>query len=143
MNKYVLLKNDGGIEVMEQERPLKLETMYHWISGGCRCIDIATSVCSAKMGCEVLLIFDDEFLLNNTEPKANEVASLLFGYSVMTDDCLCGNVIVAKANGSETMGFTDDELKKLQKILNTCKKIAAMTRFVVQKPCFEFIPGTF
>ena len=55
MSKYVLLKNDGGIEVMEQERPLKLETMYHWIAGGCRCIDIATSVISAKMGCEVLL----------------------------------------------------------------------------------------
>ena len=63
------------------------------------------------MGCEVLLIFDDEFLLNNTEPKANEIASLLFGYSVMRNDCLCGNVIVAKANGSETVGFTDEELK--------------------------------
>ena len=143
MSKYVLLKNDGGIEVMEQERPLKLETMYHWIAGGCRCIDIATSVISAKMGCEVLLIFDDEFLLNTLNPEPNKIASLLFGYTVKTDDCLCGNVIVAKAEGDKTAGFTDEELKKLQKILNICKKFAKMTRFVVQKPCFEFIPGTF
>lgn len=143
MKNYVLLNNDGGIEVKEQERPLELETIYNWIGNGCRCIDITTSVISKKMGCEVLLIFDDEFLLNNTEPKANEIASLLFGYSVMRDDCLCGNVIVAKANGSETVGFTDEELKKLQNILNTCKKFAVVTQFVVQKPHFEFIPGVF
>ena len=143
MKKFVLLNNDGGIEVKEQERPLELETIYSWIGNGCRCIDITTSVISKKMGCEVLLIFDDEFLLNNTEPKANEIASLMFGYSVMRDECLCGNVIVAKAEGSETVGFTDEEMKKLEKILNTCKKFAVMTRFVVQKPHFEFIPGVF
>lgn len=143
MSKYVLLKNDGNVEVKELGEKLELETMYDWIAGGCRCIDIAVSVIGPKMGCEVLLIFDDEFLLNNTEPKANEIASLLFGYSVVRDECLCGNVIIAKAEGSETVGFSNEELKKLHKILNTCKKLAAMTRFVVQKPCFTFIPGTF
>lgn len=143
MSKYVLLKNDSSVEVKELGEKLELETMYDWISGGCRCIDIAVSVIGPKMGCEVLLIFDDEFLLNNTEPKANEIASLLFGYSVVRDECLCGNVIIAKAEGSETVGFTNEELKKLHKILNICKKLAAMTRFVVQKPCFTFIPGTF
>lgn len=142
MSKYVLLKNDGNVEVKELGEKLELETMYDWIAGGCRCIDIAVSVIGPKMGCEVLLIFDDEFLLNNTDPKANEIASLLFGYSVVRDECLCGNVIIAKAEGSETVGFTNEELKKLQKILKTCKKLAAMTRFVVQKPCFTFIPGT-
>lgn len=142
MSKYVLLKNDGGVEVMEQERPLKLETMYHWISSGCRCIDIATSVISKKMGCEVLLIFDDEFLINHTEPKANEIASLLFGYSVIRDECLCGNVIIAKGEGDKTVGFTDTEYSRLKNILETCKKVAAMTRFKVQQPYFEFIPGT-
>lgn len=143
MSKYVLLKNDGNVEIKELEGKLKLETMYDWISGGCRCIDIAVSVIGPKMGCEVLLIFDDEFLLNNSEPKANEIASLLFGYDFVRNECLCGNVIIAKGEGDETVGFSNEEMRKLQKILNTCKKLAAMTRFVVQKPHFEFIPVTF
>lgn len=141
MSKYVLLKNSGEIEVMEQERPLKLETMYHWISGGCRCIDYAISIISKKMGCQVLLIFDDEFLLNHTEPKANEIASLLFGYSVIRDECLCGNVIIAKGEGDKTVGFTDEEYNKLKNVLETCKKVAAVTRFKVQQPYFDFVQG--
>ena len=141
MSKYVLLKNSGEIEVIEQERSLKLETMYHWISGGCRCIDYAISIISQKMGCQVLLIFDDEFLLNHTEPKANEIASLLFGYSVIRDECLCGNVIIAKGEGDKTVGFTDAEYSRLKNILETCKKVAAVTRFKVQQPYFDFVPG--
>ena len=141
MSKYVLLKNSGEIEVIEQERPLKLETMYHWISGGCRCIDYAISIISQKMGCQVLLIFDDEFLLNHTEPKANEIASLLFGYSAIRDECLCGNVIIAKGEGDKTVGFSDEEYSKLKNILETSKKVAAVTRFNVQQPYFDFVPG--
>ena len=141
MSKYVLLKNSGEVEVIEQERPLKLETMYHWISGGCRCIDYAISIISQKMGCQVLLIFDDEFLLNHTEPKANEIASLLFGYSAIRDECLCGNVIIAKGEGDKTVGFTDAEYSRLKNILETCKKVAAVTRFKVQQPYFDFVPG--
>ena len=141
MSKYVLLKNSGEVEVMEQERPLKLETMYHWISGGCRCIDYAISIISQKMGCQVLLIFDDEFLLNHTEPKANEIASLLFGYSAIRDECLCGNVIIAKGEGDKTLGFSDEEYSKLKNILETSKKVAAVTRFKVQQPYFDFVPG--
>ena len=140
MSKYVLLKCDGVTEIRETESKLELKTMYEWIGNSCRCIDIATSVISKKMGCEVLLIFDDEFLLNCAEPKANEIASLLFGYSVVRDECLCGNVIIAKGDGDKTIGFTDEEIKKLKKFLNTCKKLAAITQFTVQKPSFQFIP---
>ncbi len=138
MSKYVLLKNNGDVEVKELQQALDWQTMYKWID--CQHINIAESIISTKMGCKVLLIFDDEFLLNNIEPQANKIASLLFGYSVIRDECLCGNVIVVKNRESEMVGFTDAEYNKLKNILETCNKVAAITRFVVQKPCFEFIP---
>ena len=138
--KYVLLKNNGEIEVMEQENALKLKTMYQWIGNGCRFIDIAESVISKKMGCRVLLIFDDEFLLTNTEPQANKIASLLFGYKLSRDECLCGNVIVAKDVNGETMGFTDTEMKKLEKLIDICKGYSMFIKFNVQEPQIMFIP---
>ena len=39
MSKYVLLKNDGQVEMKELESALDLKTMYKWID--CYCIDIA------------------------------------------------------------------------------------------------------
>lgn len=93
MSKYILLKNDGQVELKELKNTLDLDTMYKW--SDCYCIDIAESVISAKMGCKVMLIFDDEFLLNHINPQANKIASLLFGYDINTNECLCGNVIVA------------------------------------------------
>ncbi len=104
MSKYVLLKNDGQVEIKEQNT-LDLNTMYNWIANDCRFIDIAESVINNKIGCKVILIFDDEFLLNHTKPIANKIANLFFGYTVTTDECLCGNVIVAKDVDGETAGF--------------------------------------
>lgn len=138
MSKYILLKNNGDVEVKELQQALDLKTMYKWID--CQHIDIAESIISAKMGCRVFLIFDEEYLLNYDEPQANKIASLLFGYTIKTNECLCGNVIITKDIDGEMVGFTDAEYNKLKNILKTCKNVAAMTRFVVQKPRLEFIP---
>lgn len=139
MSKYVLLKNDGEVEIKEQNS-LDLNTMYNWIGNDCRFIDIAESVINDKIGCKVILIFDDEFLLNHTKPIANKIASLFFGYTITTDECLCGNVIVAKDVDSETAGFTDEEIKKLEKIITSLQAVSKFLKFKVQEPRIEFMP---
>lgn len=141
--KYVLLQNNGKSEVKELGKKLDLETMYKWIGNDCRCIDIAESVINEKMGCNVLLIFDDEFLLNNSEPQPNKIASLLFGYSIRTSDCLCGNVILAKADEDETVGFNAEEIKKLMKFIKIAENFATIIKFKVQEPRMTFIPGDY
>lgn len=141
--KYVLLQNNGKSEVKELDKKLDLETMYKWIGNDCRCIDIAESVINKKMGCNVLLIFDDEFLLNNSDPQPNKVASLLFGYSIRTSDCLCGNVILAKADEDEIVGFTDEEIKKLMRLIKIAENFAPLIKFRVQEPRMTFIPGDY
>lgn len=141
--KYVLLQNNGKSEVKELDKKLDLETMYKWIGNDCRCIDIAESVINEKMGCNVLLIFDDEFLLNNSEPQPNKIASLLFGYSIRTSDCLCGNVILAKADEDETVGFNAEEIKKLMKLIKIAENFAPIIKFKVQEPRMTFIPGDY
>lgn len=143
MSKYVLLKNDGQVEMKELESALDLKTMYKWID--CYCIDIAESVISAKMGCKVMLIFDDEFLLNHNAPQANKIASLLFGYTVTTDECLCGNVIVAKEVEDDEgepyfTAFDDEEIKKLNALIDVCKGYSMFIKFKVQEPRMMFIP---
>lgn len=112
--------------------------MYDWID--CRCIDIAESINSTKIGCMVLLIFDDEFLLNNIEPQTNKIASLFFGYTVTINECLCGNVIVAKDVEGETEGFTDEEIKKREELIDVCRGYSLFIKFKVQEPCVMFIP---
>lgn len=139
MGKYVLLKKDGTVEYKEAGNKLELETMYSWIE--CRCIDIAESVISAKMGCNAMLIFDDEFLLNQIKPQANKIARLFFGYTMTTDECLCGNVIVAKDVDGETAGFTDEEILKIQSLIDICKEYSRFIKFSVQEPKMMFIPG--
>lgn len=141
--KYVLLQNNGKSEVKELDKKLDLETMYKWIGNDCRCIDIAESVINKKMGCNVLLIFDDEFLLNNSEPLPNKIASLLFGYSIRTSDCLCGNVILAKADEDETVGFTDEEIKKLMRLIKIAENFAPIIKFKVQEPRMTIIPSDY
>lgn len=144
MSKYILLKNDGQVEMKELENALDLDTMYEWID--CYCIDIAVSVISAKMGCKVMLIFDDEFLLNHTNPQANKIASLLFGYDINTNECLCGNVIVAKEVVDEEgeqyfTGFDDKEITKLNELFDIFKWYSMFMKFKVQEPRMMFIPG--
>lgn len=118
MSKYVILKNDGNVEVKEFEQKLELETMYDWI--GCDLIEIGQSVINDKMDCNVKLVFDEEFLLKN-EPQVNKIASLLFGYGILHDEVLCGNVLIAKdvlnkEDEPELGGFNEGEIKKLESI---------------------------
>lgn len=113
MSKYVVLKNDGKVEIKELEQKLELKTMYDWI--GCDLIEIGQSVINDKMDCNVKLIFDEEFLLKN-EPQVNKIASLLVGYGILHDEVLCGNVLIAKdilneEGEQELGGFNEGEIK--------------------------------
>jgi len=139
MSKYVLLKNDGSVEVKELEEKLELETMYDWI--GCDFIEIGQSIINDKMDCSVKLVFDEEFLLKN-EPQVNKIASLLFGYGILHDEVLCGNVLIAKdvlneEGEPELSGFNDGEIKKLESIIEIVRNIASIMIFKVHEPKVE------
>lgn len=139
MSKYVILKNDGNVEVKEFEQKLELETMYDWI--GCDLIEIGQSVINDKMDCNVKLVFDEEFLLKN-EPQVNKIASLLFGYGILHDEVLCGNVLIAKdvlneEGEPELSGFNDGEIKKLESIIEIVRNIASIMIFKVHEPKVE------
>ncbi len=139
MSKYVLLKNDGNLEVKELEEKLELETMYDWI--GCDFIEIGQSIINDKMDCSVKLVFDEEFLLKN-EPQVNKIASLLFGYGILHDEVLCGNVLIAKdvlneEGEPELSGFNDGEIKKLESIIEIVRNIASIMIFKVHEPKVE------
>ena len=139
MSKYVLLKNDGNVEVKELEEKLELETMYDWI--GCDFIEIGQSIINDKMDCSVKLVFDEEFLLKN-EPQVNKIASLLFGYGILHDEVLCGNVLIAKdvlneEGEPELSGFNDGEIKELESIIEIVRNIASIMIFKVHEPKVE------
>lgn len=139
MSKYVLLKNDGNVEIKELAEKLELETMYDWL--GCDFIDISDSVISDKMDCNVKLVFDEEFLLKN-EPQDNKIASLLFGYGILHDEVLCGNVLIAKdvlneEGEPELGGFNEGEIKKLENIIGIAKNLASLMIFKVHEPKIE------
>ena len=139
MSKYVLLKIDGNVEVKELEEKLELETMYDWI--GCDFIEIGQSIINDKMDCSVKLVFDEEFLLKN-EPQVNKIASLLFGYGILHDEVLCGNVLIAKdvlneEGEPELSGFNDGEIKKLESIIEIVRNIASIMIFKVHEPKVE------
>lgn len=139
MSKYVVLKNDGKVEIKELEQKLELKTMYDWI--GCDLIEIGQSIINDKMDCSVKLVFDEEFLLKN-EPQVNKIASLLFGYGILHDEVLCGNVLIAKdvlneEGEPELSGFNDGEIKKLESIIEIVRNIASIMIFKVHEPKVE------
>lgn len=139
MSKYVILKNDGNVEVKEFEQMLELETMYDWI--GCDLIEIGQSVINDKMDCNVKLVFDEEFLLKS-KPQVNKIASLLFGYGILHDEVLCGNVLIAKdvlneEGDLELGGFNEGEIKKLESIIDIARNLASIMIFKVHEPKVE------
>ena len=139
MSKYVVLKNDGKVEIKELEQKLELQTMYDWI--GCELIEIGQSVINDKMDCNVKLVFDEEFLLKN-EPQVNKIASLFFGYGILHDEVLCGNVLIAKdvlneEGELELGGFDEGEIKKLESIIDIARNLASMMIFKVHEPEVE------
>lgn len=137
MSKYILLKTDGKTEIKELQDSLNLGTMYSWI--GCWSIDFTESIAGEKIGYNVILILDDEFLIKSAKPQANENDSLFYGYGKKTNKCICGNVIVANDVDGETASFTDEEIKKRELLIDTYRGYALFTDFKVQNPRLPFI----
>ena len=106
MNYVVLVKTNinnnikhNSIEKIPYQGKISLEAMYKLCE--CDLVDIKeVPIQLVKFDNElgiipaVTLIFDEEFLLKNQKPIANEIASVIFGYGRMHDQCLCGNVLL-------------------------------------------------
>ena len=118
-----------------------LDTMYQHCN--CNCIAFGEVLeqfwKNLNLGFEPCLIFDEEFLLTHA-PKANPIASLLYGYGSCHDTTLCGNVIIAKNTYNEdeelyTTGFTNEEAEKLMPIIRKLSDVAKNVKFQIQEPC--------
>lgn len=87
----------------------------------------------------VTLIFDEEFLLKNQKPIANEIASVIFGYGRMHDQCLCGNVLLCYTNEEgDCMPFSENETNGIIKCLKRINEHIKDMVFKVQEPIMTF-----
>jgi len=87
----------------------------------------------------VTLIFDEEFLLKNQKPIANEIASVIFGYGRMHDQCLCGNVLLCYTNEEgDCMPFSESETNGIIKCLKRINEHIKDMVFKVQEPIMTF-----
>lgn len=112
----------------------------------CQTIDIKESLFEVNEPLEAVFIkrptfiFDDEFLLKHSNPIANEVASLAFGYGTLHNQCLCGNVMMCKTDEEgETFPFTEKEADCVVKILERLNKCTPDISFKVQAPTVTFM----
>lgn len=87
----------------------------------------------------VTLIFNEEFLLKNQKPIANEIASVIFGYGRMHDQCLCGNVLLCYTNEEgDCMPFSESETNGIIKCLKRINEHIKDMVFKVQEPIMTF-----
>lgn len=89
---------------------------------------------------KVALIFDDDFLLKNPKPVANEIASLVFGYGFLHNNCLCGDVLMCLMDSEgDCQPFSEHSINNIISTLNDINNITDDIQFVVQKPKHTFI----
>lgn len=130
MNYVLLVKTKidnnikhNSIEKIPYKGKISLESMYKLCE--CELIDIKDIPLQLvefdnELGIipAVTLIFDEEFLLKNQKPIANEIASVIFGYDRMHDQCLCGNVLLCYTNEEgDCMPFSESETNGIIKCL--------------------------
>lgn len=140
MNIIMLKQTENEVLIEKQEvEKLDLDTMYSLI--GCRYVDVKNIhpiALGSGLPSNMLLVFDDEFLIGHENPKSNKIASFLFGY-LMHGQCLCGTVLLCKDGEEDMEGFSDEEAYELVEKLNKLDKIADKIDFEVQEPKFEFV----
>ena len=89
---------------------------------------------------KIALIFDDDFLLKNSKPVANEVASLVFGYGFLHNSCICGDVLMCLLDSEgDCQPFNEVSVNNVISTLNDINNITGDIQFVVQKPKHTFI----
>jgi hypothetical protein len=87
------------VPMMEAFSTISLESMYKLCE--CELVEIKDMPLQlvefdGELGIipAVTLVFDEEFLLKHENPVANELASAIYGYGRMHEQCLCGNVLL-------------------------------------------------
>ena len=112
-----VLKEDSRIAF-----PMNVPDKATWkdFAEACKCdyIDIRNVSPHHKelFGNNYCLIFDEEFLLRETHPVANLLASYLYGAQYHFQ-WLCGRVLVAKQKNDEIVGLDNNDLEILAKFL--------------------------
>ena len=85
------------------------------------------------------MVFDDEFLLNNSKPVANELASIVYGYGQHHNQCLCGSVMLCCTNqDEECVPFQESEADAVIKCLHELNKHVNSIEFIVQEPMMSY-----
>lgn len=141
MNIIMLKQTENEVLIEKKEvESLDLDTMYSLI--GCRYVDVKNIhpiALGSGLPSNMLLVFDDEFLIGHDNPKANKIASFLFGY-LMHGQSLCGNVILCQDDKEGNMtGFSDEESDDIIANLNYIDEFVSKIEFVVQEPTMEFV----
>lgn len=152
MNYLVLVKtvvDDNGkrnvIEKIPYDGEVSLKSAYELCE--CETIDIKEVPFHAIPLSDVIVflpkmtfVFDDEFLLKHSQPVANEIASLAFGYGRLHDQCLCGNVLFCETNEEgENIPFDEIHANALVKQLKTFGNHVSEIKFSVQQPTMTFM----
>lgn len=147
-NKYIIT-----LEATEEEQrtvitkleteTLSLDEMYKRVD--CSIVDIKDGCRKMQelLGFEICLVFDEEFLLTNA-PIINKPASLLFGYSIVHSETLCGNVIIAKNGYDEdgechTIGLNEEELFKVISLLMSLNRVIDDVVFIKHEPNIKIL----
>ncbi len=141
MNIIILKQTENEVLIEKKEvEKLDLDTMYSLI--GCRYVDVKNIhpiALGSGLPSNMLLAFDDEFLVRNDNPKSNKIASFLFGY-LMHGQSLCGNVILCQDDKRGNMtGFSDEEADDIIANLNYIDEFVSRIEFVVQEPEMRFV----
>lgn len=118
---------------------IELATMYKYCE--CRCIDVKNINTSFLDNMKnIVVIFDEEFLLKSGDIYANEIASVLYGY-LEHGECLCGNVMLCKTtDDGDCVPFEEKEADRIMKLLYELEWLiqANDIEFKVQQPKMFF-----
>lgn len=151
MNYVVLVKTKidnnikhNSIEKIPYQGKISLEDMYKLCK--CELVDIKDIPLQlvefdGELGIipAVTLVFDEEFLLKTEKPVANELASVIYGYDRLHDQCLCGNVLLSYTNEEgECMPFSESEANGIIKCLKRINEHIKDMVFKVQEPIMTF-----
>lgn len=151
MNYVLLVKTKidnnikhNSIEKIPYKGKISLESMYKLCE--CELVDIKNIPLQLvefddELGIipAVTLVFDEEFLLKTEKPVANELASVIYGYGRLHDQCLCGNVLLSYTNEKgECMPFSENEANGIIKCLKRINEHIKDMVFKVQEPIMTF-----
>lgn len=151
MNYVILVKTNidnnikhNSIEKIPYKEKISLESMYKL----CECDlvdikDIPLQLVEFDSELEIIpavtLVFDEEFLLKSEKPVANELASVIYGYGRLHDQCLCGNVLLCYTNEEgDCLPFCESEANGIIKCLKRINEHIKDMQFKVQKPIMTF-----